>query len=163
MSFFLPFSFLSAFFKLRERERERESIQLQYLGGVEGENGSKVYLAFRRVSSESIFLLLRASRILVQNSFRFSPEFRRQFQYIWSLQLLSWNPALLVASDNPSSPGDLCPENWILFPISADEKGASGFRVLANHLASFFFLHPVRRFTRTAISILNVPLLCPAG
>ena len=50
MSFFLPFSFLSPFFKLRERE----SIQLQYLGRVEGENGFKVYFAFRRVSSESI-------------------------------------------------------------------------------------------------------------
>ena len=38
------------------------------------------------------------------------------------------------------------------FPISADEKGAiSVFRVLANHSASFFFLHPVRRFLRTTI------------
>ena len=36
-------------------------------------------------------------------------------------------------------------------PISADEKGASGFRVLANHLASFFFLHPVRWFIWTTI------------
>ena len=39
-----------------------------------------------------------------------------------------------------------------LFPISADEKGATSvFRVLANHSASFSFLHPVRRFVWTTI------------
>ena len=44
------------------------------------------------------------------------------------------------------------------FPISADEKGATSvFRVLANHSASFFFLHPVRRFIRTTISIQYIP------
>ena len=37
-------------------------------------------------------------------------------------------------------------------PISSDEKGAtSGFRVLANHLASFFFLTLFRRFIRATI------------
>ena len=54
-SFFLfPFFLLSL-----NWERERENIQLQYLGRVKGENGFKVYLAFRRVSSGSIFFLLR--------------------------------------------------------------------------------------------------------
>ena len=44
------------------------------------------------------------------------------------------------------------------FPISTDEKGATSvFRVLANHSASFFFLHPVRRFIRTTISIQYIP------
>ena len=41
----------------------------------------------------------------------------------------------VVAWDHPSSHGDLCPKTEFFFPISAEEKGASGFRVLA----SFFF------------------------
>ena len=48
------------------------------------------------------------------------------------------------------------------FFISADEKGATSvFRVLANHSASFSFLHPVRRFVRTTMSLCL--LLYPSG
>ena len=53
------------------------------------------------------------------------------------------------------------PPSWKLIffiPISVDEKGCSFcFRILANHLASFFFLHPVRRFVRTTIFIQYIP------
>ena len=53
------------------------------------------------------------------------------------------------------------PPSWKLnsfFPISADKKGATSvFRVPANHSASFFFLHPIRRFVRTTISIQYIP------
>ena len=60
MSFFLFFSFLSSFFKLRERERERVIAMLKK--GV-GRNSLNVYLSFdgflRRV-----FSLLRANGIL---------------------------------------------------------------------------------------------------
>ena len=101
--------------------------------------------------------------LLVQDSFRFSPEFQRQFQYILSRQLLSWNPALLLRPEfgirSPSSHGDLCPENYIFYPYFHWRKGCYFcFRVLANHLASFFFLYPVRRFVRTAISSTRVRL-----
>ena len=101
---------------------------------------------------------------LVQDSFRFPPEFRRLFQYILSRQLLSWKPRLSffarsLAWDSPVR--SRRPLSWKLnsfFPISADEKGATSvFRVLANHSASLFFLHPVRRFIRTTISIQYIP------
>ena len=62
----------------------------------------------------------------------------------WDLPVCSWQP--------PS---------WKLIffiPIFADEKGCYFcFRILANHLASFFFLHPVRRFVQTTISIQYIP------
>ena len=52
----------------------------------------------------------------------------------------------------PSVHGVLCPENSILYPYFRWLKGCYfRFRILANHLASFFFLHPVRRFIRTTI------------
>ena len=137
---------------------------MQYLGREKGENSLKAYLAFRRFLLR-VFSLLRASGILynlawrhllVQDSFRFPPEFRWQFQCILSRKLLSWNPALLLRPEfgirSPSSHGDLCPENSILYPYFRWRKECYfRFRVLANHLASFFFLHMVRRFIRTTI------------
>ena len=48
-------------------------------------------------------------------------------------------------------------------PISADEESYFRFRVLANHLASFFFLHPVRRFLRATILTSVYPFLYPSG
>ena len=58
---FLPYSFLSSFFKLerereskREREREREYVIAVLMKGV-GRNSLNVYLAFWRVPSEGIF------------------------------------------------------------------------------------------------------------
>ena len=42
---FLPYSFLSSFFKLREREREREYVIAVLRKGV-GRNSFKVYLAY---------------------------------------------------------------------------------------------------------------------
>ena len=90
---------------MRERERERESIQWPYLGRVEGENGFTVYLAFRRrVSSESIFFnglvefygaRLEASVILSKSSISLlHPEFWHEIR--------------------PSVHGDLRPLNWFL-------------------------------------------------
>ena len=129
---------------------------MQYLGRVEGENGFKVYLASLTGFFWEYFLFyglagfctawLEDTRyLLVQNSFCFSPEFWRQFQYILSCQMLSWNAALLLHPEFWHEITHLVTATHVLktpffFPISADEKGASGFRVLANHLASFFFL-----------------------
>ena len=51
----------------------------------------------------------------------------------------------------PSAHGDICLQNWFsysLFPLTA-KGGYFRFRILANHLASFFF--PVRRLLRTTI------------
>ena len=46
-----------------------------------------------------------------------------------------------------------CPKtNWFPYSYFRWRKGCYfRFRVLANHLASFFFLHPVKRFIRTTI------------
>ena len=41
--------------------------------------------------------------------------------------------------------------SFFLFPLTK-KKATSVFRVLANHLTSFSFLHPVRRFMQTTIS-----------
>ena len=40
--------------------------------------------------------------------------------------------------------------SFFLFPLTK-KKATSVFRVIANHSASFSFLHPVRRFVRTTI------------
>ena len=67
---------------------------------MEGENGFKVYLAsltgffwdfFHGLAGFCGAWLEGTGYFLVQDSFRSSPEFRRQFQYILSRQLLSWN------------------------------------------------------------------------
>ena len=177
MSFFLPFSFPSSFFKMeRERERERERMQLQYIGGVEGENDFKVYLASSTGFFWDFFFFYGLARFCTAwlegplsscpKFLPLSPEFRRQFQYISSLQLLSWNPVLLLGPElwhqitRPLTATSVL-KTAVFIPISADEKGASGFRVLANHLASFFFPHPVRRFVRSTVLTSVCPLLHP--
>ena len=102
---------------------------------------------------------------LVQDSFRFSPEFWRQFQFILSHQLLSGKPrrclfARSLAWDSPvrswrSLSSKLI--SFFLFPLTK-KKATSVFKVLANHLASFFFPYPVKRFVRTTISSTRVRL-----
>ena len=47
--------------------------------------------------------------------------------------------------------------SFLLFPLTK-KKATSVFRVLANHLVSFFFPHPVWRFVRTTISSTRVRL-----
>ena len=102
---------------------------------------------------------------LVQDSLRFSPEFRRQFQFILSHQLLTWKPRFCFftrssAWDSPvRSRWPLSSKliSFFLFPLRK-KKATSAFRVLANHLASFFFPHTVRRFVRTTISSTRVRL-----
>ena len=144
---------------------------------MEGENGFKVYLA----SSTDFFLeffFLRACGILYSLAWR---------HFIFLSKILSAFPRSFGDSFNISGLSNCCPETRLCFfarscgirspvlsrrplssktaffiPISADEKGASGFRVLANHLASFFFLHPVRRFILATIRT-SVPLLYPPG
>ena len=138
---FLPYSFLSSFFKLREREREYVIAVLRKGGG---RNILNVYLAFWRVPSESIFFnglmgfygaRLEASAISCSRApFCF---FTRSFGY----------------SVHTSCHTNCCPKTDFFLSISTDEeKATSVFRVLANHSASFSFLHPVRRFVRTPIS-----------
>ena len=145
MSFFLPFSFLSSFVKLRERERERESIQLQYLGRMEGKMVLRLTSLLRRASSEISFLSW-ASGIL------WSSAWRHLLSLVQELYFASSPGVLGTVSTHYLTPTAVRKTAFFI-PISADEKGASGFRVLANHLASFFFLHPVRQFVRTTISI----------
>ena len=85
---------------------EKESIQLQYLGRVEGENGFKVYLAFRRVSSESIFFLLRASGILYSLAWK---------HFIFLSKILSAFPRSFGDSFNTSGHSNCCPETRLCF------------------------------------------------
>ena len=147
MSFFLILFFLPSL----NWERERESIQWQYLGRVEGENGFMVYLAFWwRVSSESIFFnrLVGFYRARLEASAISCPRalfcfFTRSFGH----------------SVHTSCHTNCYPKNWFLYPYFRWRKGCYfRFRVLANHLASFFFLHRVRRFVRTTISSTRVRL-----
>ena len=77
----------------------------------------------------------------------FAREFRRQFQYILSSQLLSWKSwfcffARSLARDSPICSRRHLSSKLIFFiPISGDEKGCYfRFRILANHLAAFFNL-----------------------
>ena len=160
--------FLFPFF-LRSLNWERENIQLQYLGKLEGENGFKVYLSFWRVSSESIFFFYGLPGFCtawLKGTLSSCPIMFLLFPVVSttvSIHLVT--PTAVLKPGSASSPGavvtvptPLVTPTSVLttaffIPISADEKGASGFRVLANHLASFFFLHPVRRFVRTTISI----------
>ena len=134
LSFFL---FLFLLLSLNwERERERESIQLQYLGRVEGENGFKVYLAFRQFSSESIFFFYGLTG--------FCTAWLEGICYLLSKNSISVSLTGVSAWDHMSFPGDLRPENWILHSYFRwRKKSTSVFRVLANHSASFsFFFHP---------------------
>ena len=62
-------------------------------------------------------------------------------------------------SVNTSCHTNCCPKNWFPYSYFHWRKGCYfRFRVLANHLASFFFLHPVSRFIRTTISSTRVRL-----
>ena len=104
MSFFLILFFLPSL----NWEREYIIAELRKGGG---RNNLKVYLAFWQVPSESIFSfrglrdfftawLEGISYLLVQDSFHFSPEFWRQFQFILSHQLLSGKPRLFLFTRN---------------------------------------------------------------
>ena len=108
-------SFFFSFFKLRERERERESVQLQYLGRVEGENGFKIYLAFRRrVFSESSFLL-QASWIL------WSSAWRHLLYLVQELYFASSTGVLATVSTPLVTPTAVLKAAFLI-PISANEK-----------------------------------------
>ena len=87
---------------------------------MEEENGFKVYLAFWRVSSQSIFFNGLAG---------FYNARLEGICYLLSKSAISClvTPTAILKTE-------------FVTPISADEKGAtSGFRVQANHSASFFF------------------------
>ena len=127
MSFFLILFFLPSL------NWERESIQWQYLGRVEGENGFTVYLAFRRrVSSDSIFFnglmefygaRLEASAISSQ---------RAQFR----LFTRSFGHSVHTCCHN-----NCCPKTEFFLSYFRWRKGGYfRFRVLANHFA--FLLLP---------------------
>ena len=100
------------------------------------------YFLFHGLAGFYIYLGLKASVLLVQDSFRF---FTRNFGHCV----------------HTSCHSNCCPKTDFLIPISADEKGCYfHFRILANHLASFFF--PVRRFLWTNICPVY-PFLYPSG
>ena len=99
---------------------------MQYLGRVEGENGFKVYLAFRRVSSESIFFFYGQAGFCtawLEGTLSSYPVLFPLFPGVSatvSIYLVtptavpkpgSASSPGVVASDHPSSHGDLCPQN----------------------------------------------------
>ena len=146
---------------------------------MDGENGFKVYLAFSTGFFWDFFSFTgeRCSvefggKVLVnflsENSFRTSPEFRRQFQYILSRQLLSKNlipftgelaRSFGIRSTRPITATSVRKTKFVI-PISSDEKGTtSGFRVLPNHLD---FLHlPLSCYSFGLLYWPLYPLLCP--
>ena len=125
-------------------------MQWQYIRRVEGEKCFTMYLAFRRrVSSEGIFFkgLVGFYGTRLEASAISCP-----------IALFLFFTRGFGDSVDTSCHTNCCPKTEFLFPISADEKGATSvFRVLANHSASFFFLHPVRRFVQTTICIQYIP------
>ena len=82
--------------------------------------------------------------LLSKDSFRSSPEFRRQFQHVSLRRLLSTN-SILFTGEVPGSLATVSThlvtltavqELRNLIPISSDKKGTtSGAKALANHLA----------------------------
>ena len=75
----------------------------------------------------------------------FPREFRRQFQYILSPQLLPWKSRFCFFARSLARDSPICSRRHLssklipFIPISADEKGCYfRFRILTNHLASFF-------------------------
>ena len=75
-------------------------------------------------------------------------------------------PTAVLKPGSASSPGVLhqipvLSHSSFLFLLT--KKATSVFRVLANHSASFSFLHPVRRFLRTTILTSVYPLLYLSG
>ena len=116
------------------------------------------YFLFYGLAGFYVAWLEGVCHLLVQDSLRFFPEFRRQFQFILSHQLLTWKPrfcffARSLAWDLPVRSWQLLSSKLISFFLFSltKKKATSVFRVLANNLASFFFLHPVRWFIRTTI------------
>ena len=93
-----------------------------------------------------VFSLLRAGRILyIHNVLAWR---HRSFLSQILSAFFTWS---LGPRFTPSVHGDISLQNWFsysLFPLMA-KGGYFHFRILANHLASFFF--PVRRLLRTTI------------
>ena len=137
---------------------------------MEGENGFKVYLA----SSTDFFLefffffygLAGFCTAWLEGTLSSCPKFFPLFPGVSAtVSIYPVSPTAVlkpgsasspgaVASDHTSSHGDLCPpklHSLFLFPPTK--------RV---HPASFFFLHPVRRFILATIRT-SVPLLYPPG
>ena len=118
-------------FFLLEIEREREYVIAKLRKGV-GRNSCKVYLAFWRVPSESIISFYGQAGFYI-----YSLAWRHQF--FLSKILFCFFTRSLGHSIHTSCHPACCPKTDFLILISADEKGCYfRFRILANHLASFF-------------------------
>ena len=118
-----------------------------------------MYLAFNWFTSQILFFYGRAAfctiwregtcYLLSKDSFRSSPEFRRQFQHILSRRLLSQNfhsfrgrdPGFFgIRSARPFTVTSLLKTQFFI-PIFTDEKGTtSGAKTSANHFAPFFLI-----------------------
>ena len=131
---------------------------MQYLGRVEGENSLKVYLAFRRVSSASIFsftgyrdfiqLGLKASvislsKILSAFPWNFGDSFNTSYHANCCPETRLCLFARSLASDPcPLTVTSVLKTAWFI-PNSADEKGATpalGFWPITCPLSSSFIL-----------------------
>ena len=150
---------------------------------MDGENGFKVYLAFSTGFFWDFFSFMGE---------RCSVEFGGKASVIFCPKILSALPWSFGDSFNTSCQANCCPKTesfsrsslpgvfWhqistslslsvlkikFFFPISSDEKGTtSGFRVLANHFPSFFFLHlPLSCYSFGLLYWPLYPLLCPPG
>ena len=102
-SFF--FSLFSVF-TLELRERERENIQWQYLGRVEGENGFKIYSASSTDFFWDFFLFTDE---------RDSEEFGLKAPVILLSKILSALPRSFGDSFNTSCHANCCPETRLRF------------------------------------------------
>ena len=126
MSFF--FSFLSFFFKLCVRERERGYIKL----GLRG-NGLKVYLSFFSTGFLwRIFPLLRANRLYAI----FSTGLKKWLLRVRDIFFCLLLPGVLGFGSVRHEP---CPTTNFFFFFSLTRRRCHfRFRVPANHLASLF-------------------------
>ena len=139
MSFFLSLFFLPTW--NWERERERENVIEVLRKGVR-RNSLNVYLGFWRLPSESIFSFMD-----------FFTALAWRHQFFLSKIISAFSPGVWHEI-RTCVYGGLRPLN--LFPYSYFRWRKGGyfrFRVLANHLDSFFFLLPVSRF----VGLLSFP------
>ena len=160
MNVFLPFFLFFSVSLNWERERERERVIAMLKKGV-GRNSLNVYLSFWRVPSESIFsftgwwtlyiyiaLAWRHRSFLSKILSASSPgDFSGSFNISYHFNYCPANPG---SGSSPRAWHEIRPicsrrhlsSKLIFFtPISADGRRCHfRFRVLANHLASIFFL-----------------------
>ena len=128
------FSFLSFFFKLREREREREREKVYKIGYKEKRSQSLLIFFFRRGSCGECFLFYGLIDFML-----FLILAWRIGSFVSEILFVFFYPEYLAFGSVHHEP---CPTtNFLIIYFHWWEEGATFvFRVLANYLASTFFL-----------------------